>query len=102
MNNFNLYFVVLPDIFETFLLQKYKTTKDKDCKKIPGWINKITQYALEINLEINNKDAKKRSSDAISGDDDNEEASGKRIDNKGIKKRKTKKSNVGDDGATWV
>ncbi|CAG8635136.1 28065_t:CDS:2, partial [Racocetra persica] len=77
MNNFNLYFVVPPDIFGTFPLQRYKTTKDKDCQKILGWINNITQYALEINLGISNKGVKKQSSDAMSGDDENEETTGK-------------------------
>ena len=82
-----------PDIFETFPLQKYKTTKDEDCKKIPGWINKITQYALEIDLEINNKGAKKRSSDAISGDEETTEKG----TNKDVKKRKTEKSEGYDE-----
>ncbi|CAG8520915.1 6823_t:CDS:10, partial [Cetraspora pellucida] len=87
-NNFNLYFVVPLNIFETFLLQKYKTTKDEDCKKIPGWINKITQYALEIDFGINKK-----------GDDKNEDSSKKEMDNKVVKKRKMKKSDamLGDD-----
>ena len=89
--NINLYFVVPPDIFEKFPLQKYKTAKDEECQRIPGWINKITQYALEINLGINNKGAKKRSSDAISEDDKNEEASEKRMVNKDVEKRKTKR-----------
>jgi len=99
--NINLYFVVPPDIFKKFPLQKYKTAKDEECQRIPGWINKITQYALEINLGINNKGAKKRSSDAISEDDKNEEASEKRMDNKDVEKRKTKMGDVmlGDDGS---
>ena len=99
MNNINLYFVVPPDVFEKFSPQKYKTAKGEDCQKIPGWINKITQYALEINLGINNKGANKRSNDAISGDDKNEDTSRKGMDNKDVKKRKTKKSDatLGDD-----
>jgi len=90
--NINLYFVVPPDIFEKFPLQKYKTTKDEECQRIPGWINKITQYALEINL-IKNKGAKER-------DDKNEDTSGEGM-NKDVKKRKTKKNDVmlGDDGS---
>ncbi|CAG8532928.1 10980_t:CDS:2 [Cetraspora pellucida] len=35
VNYFNLYFVVPQDIFETFPLQKYKTTKYEDCQRIP-------------------------------------------------------------------
>ncbi|CAG8799827.1 32188_t:CDS:2, partial [Racocetra persica] len=93
VNNFNLYFVVPSDIFKTSPQQKYKTTKDEDCKKIPGWINKITQYALEIDLEINNKGAKKRSSDAISGDEETTEKG----TNKDVKKRKTEKSEGYDE-----
>ncbi|CAG8848706.1 6118_t:CDS:2, partial [Racocetra persica] len=73
-DNTNLYFVVPSNIFKTFPLQKYKTIKDEDSKTIPTWINKkITQYALEINLDISNKSAKKRSSDAISGDEETTE-----------------------------
>ncbi|CAG8845693.1 23548_t:CDS:2, partial [Racocetra persica] len=60
VNNFNLYFVVPPDIFGTFLLQRYKTTKDKDC-------------------------VKKRSSNAMSGDDENKETTRKEM-NKDVKK----------------
>ncbi|CAG8661206.1 5202_t:CDS:2, partial [Racocetra fulgida] len=90
VKDFNLYFVVPPDIFETFHPQRYKTAKGEDCQKIPGWINNITQYVLEINLGISNKGAKKRTSDT-SGDDDNEKASEKEMDNKDIKKRKTEK-----------
>lgn len=87
-----------PDIFENFPLQKYKTAKDEECQRIPGWINKITQYALEINLGINNKGAKKRSRNAILEDDKNEDMSGEGT-NKDVKKRKTKKSVaiLGDD-----
>ncbi|CAG8602124.1 11129_t:CDS:2, partial [Cetraspora pellucida] len=88
-DNTNLYFVVPSNIFETFPLQKYKTIKDKDSKTIPTWINKkITQYALEINLDISNKSAKKRSSDAMSGDYKNEET------NEDVKKRKLEKSDA--------
>ncbi|CAG8669724.1 4007_t:CDS:2, partial [Ambispora leptoticha] len=89
VNDFNLYFVVPSNIFETFPLQKYKTTKNENCQKIPSWIDNITQYALEINLGISNKSAKKRSSVAISGDYENEETTGKGT-NKDAKKRKTK------------
>ncbi|CAG8580043.1 2290_t:CDS:2, partial [Ambispora leptoticha] len=89
VNDFNLYFVVPSNIFETFPLQKYKTTKNEDCQKIPSWIDNITQYALEINLGISNKSAKKRSSVAISGNYENEEMTGKGT-NKDAKKRNTK------------
>ncbi|CAG8443324.1 14649_t:CDS:2 [Cetraspora pellucida] len=79
VDNINLYFVVPPNIFETFPLQKYKSAKGEDSKKIPKWISeKLTQYALEIDLDISNKSAKKRSSDAISGDNENEETTEKR------------------------
>ncbi|CAG8838073.1 35029_t:CDS:2, partial [Racocetra persica] len=101
VDNINLYFVVPPDIFKTFPLQKYKSAKGEDSKKIPKWISeKLTQYALEIVLDISNKSAKKRSSDAISGDDENEETTGKGT-NKDVKKRKTEKSvaMLGDDGS---
>ncbi|CAG8704734.1 2867_t:CDS:2, partial [Cetraspora pellucida] len=93
VNNFNLYFVVPWDIFETFPLQKYKTTKYEDCKRIPKWINeKITQYALEINLEIGDKDTKKRSSD--SEDDKIGEMSGSNVTSR---KRNLRSSKVTDN-----
>ncbi|CAG8778225.1 31077_t:CDS:2, partial [Racocetra persica] len=97
VNDFNLYFVVPPDIFKTFPTQKYKTAKDEDYQKIPRWINNITQYALEINLGISNKSAKKRSSDSMSGDYENEETTGGT--NKDVKKRKMEESDamLGDD-----
>ncbi|CAG8572241.1 8331_t:CDS:2, partial [Racocetra persica] len=68
--NISMYFVVPPDIFETFPRQKYKIIKDEDYQGgIPEWVSGITQYALEINLGIDNKHAKKRSSNTISIDD---------------------------------
>ncbi|CAG8482888.1 113_t:CDS:2, partial [Paraglomus occultum] len=74
--NVNIYFVVPPDIFEKFTLQKYKTVKDEDYQREnPEWINEITQYVMEINLGVNNKSAKykRRSNDVISGDENNDD-----------------------------
>ncbi|CAG8776566.1 6163_t:CDS:1, partial [Cetraspora pellucida] len=97
VDKINLYFVVLLNIFETFPLQKYKSAKGEDSKKILKWISeKLTQYVLEIDLDISNKSAKKRSNDAISGDNENEETTGKRT-NKDVKKRKTEKSKRDDE-----
>ncbi|KAF0480809.1 crinkler CRN family protein [Gigaspora margarita] len=91
-NNINIYFVVPSDIFETFPLQKFKTAKDEDSQKIQGWSNRITQYALEIDLGITNKGSKKRSNDKLSGDDENDNTS---VDIKDVKKRKIIKNSVG-------
>ncbi|CAG8683750.1 4798_t:CDS:2, partial [Racocetra fulgida] len=84
------------EIITLWALQ-YKGKKNNEDKELTLELVGELLDKWEIDLGINNKDAKKRSSDAISEDYDNEEASGKRIDNKGVKKRKTKKNNVGDD-----
>ena len=49
--NFNLYFVVPSDIFNTFPWQTYRTSKSDISNKYPQWIDKITQFALEIKLD---------------------------------------------------
>jgi hypothetical protein len=67
----NLYFVVPSDIFESFPPQKYKTAKGEDYQKIPEWINKITQYALEVNFDS----GQWRSSDMMLEDKEGEETS---------------------------
>ncbi|CAG8841650.1 34019_t:CDS:2, partial [Gigaspora margarita] len=53
IKNIDMFFVVPPEIFETFPQQKFKTAKDENYRGgIPEWANGITQYALEINLGI--------------------------------------------------
>ncbi|CAI2180450.1 6917_t:CDS:2 [Funneliformis geosporum] len=47
-----LYFVVPPEIFYRFPPQKYKNSKNDDHQKFPTWINKLSQYALEVPMRI--------------------------------------------------
>ncbi|CAG8597147.1 1130_t:CDS:2, partial [Diversispora eburnea] len=71
VNKINLYFVVPSDIFESFSPQKYKTAKGEDYQRIPEWIDKIPQYALELNFDS----GQKRSRDMILEDKECGEAS---------------------------
>ncbi|CAI2193055.1 6954_t:CDS:2, partial [Funneliformis geosporum] len=65
INNIHLYFVVPPNIFEEFPLQRYKTVKDQDSQKIPIWIKNIPQYALEINM-VEQRNSKRHYTDSDS------------------------------------
>ncbi|CAI2166028.1 10118_t:CDS:2 [Funneliformis geosporum] len=47
-----LYFVVPPEIFSRFPPQKYKNSKDEDRQKFPTLINKLSQYALEVPINV--------------------------------------------------
>jgi len=46
----NLYFVVPSEIFKKFKLQKYVNEQNITASKIPKNVQKIVQFALEINL----------------------------------------------------
>ncbi|CAG8462536.1 5574_t:CDS:2 [Funneliformis caledonium] len=47
----NVYFVVPSMIFENYPFQDYQTVRGKKMKKLPKWIDNITQYALEIDMK---------------------------------------------------
>ncbi|CAG8733459.1 7978_t:CDS:2, partial [Funneliformis caledonium] len=64
MNNIHLYFVVPANIFEEFPFQSYKTVKGQDSQKIPRWINNISQYALEINIDSEQRNLKRHYTDS--------------------------------------
>ncbi|CAG8786339.1 14761_t:CDS:1, partial [Gigaspora rosea] len=42
-------------IFESFPPRRYLTAKNEDSQKAQGWSNKITQYALELDLRMTSK-----------------------------------------------
>ncbi|KAF0332866.1 DUF185-domain-containing protein [Gigaspora margarita] len=103
-NSINIYFVVPPDIFGSFPLQRYLTTKDEDSQKAQGWSNKITQYALELDMRM----TKKRSIDEMLEDNETVEASRRKVstkqynssdvtltDNKCVLSKKNMPKNVG-------
>ncbi|CAG8596002.1 6195_t:CDS:2 [Funneliformis mosseae] len=64
MNIIHLYFVLPPNIFEEFPFQSYKTVKGQDSQKIPRWINNISQYALEINIDSEQRNLKRHYTDS--------------------------------------
>ncbi|GBC03489.1 hypothetical protein RclHR1_05140023 [Rhizophagus clarus] len=47
----NVYFVVPSMIFKSYPFQDYQTVRGKKMKKLPKWIDNITQYALEIDMQ---------------------------------------------------
>jgi len=48
-DNYNLYFVLPPEIYQTFVKpQPYKTLDNKNSQAIPTNVQKVVQYALEF------------------------------------------------------
>ncbi|KAF0332865.1 hypothetical protein F8M41_019115 [Gigaspora margarita] len=64
--------------FRKLSLQRYLTAKDEDSQKAQDWFNKITKYALKLDLRM----TRKRSIDEMLEDNETVEASRRKVGTK--------------------